>query len=63
MSPAKAGLVIICGCALVSIAIANKHFYWSRGWLIGDKEALRWSGGLLFGFVGVLIIVDGVRDL
>ena len=41
----------------IPVGLANKHFYWLKGRYSGDKEASRWSGRLLFVFLGALFIL------
>lgn len=62
MSESDALLVIIVGCIAEAIAILNKRFYWATPYSMrGDKKAPRWAGRLLFGIVGTLFLLIGIR--
>jgi hypothetical protein len=61
MTGTEALVAIFADVVSVGVAIFNRKFYWRKGWLSGDKEAPHWIGRLLFGVVGVLLILVGFR--
>ena len=61
MSESDAVLMIIVGCAAEAIAIWNKQFEWGSVWMTRHRKAPRWAGCLLFGIVGALFILLGMR--
>jgi len=61
MNANTAAVGILAGCIAVIVGLMNKHFYWTKGWFSGDKEAPRWAGRLLFVVVGTLLILLGLR--
>jgi hypothetical protein len=62
-STASAIVAIGVGCIMGMIALRAKHFYWRKGWNSGDKEAPRWVGRLLFGVIGGLFLLFGLRHI
>ena len=61
MTETAAVVSIIAGGASVVVAFVNRRFYWRKGWMSGDKAAPRWVGRLLFGLIGALLILVGIR--
>lgn len=61
MSQSDAVLMIVIGCAAEAVAIWNKQFEWGSPGMTGHKQAPRWLGRLMFGTIGALFILLGIR--
>jgi hypothetical protein len=62
-SPTESVILIVAGVASSLVAVLNQHFQWRKGWFSGDKPAPTLVSRLMFGAVGLLFVVVGVRDL
>jgi hypothetical protein len=62
MSPTKCAIAIVLGVACELMAVFNNRFYWARGKFGQGRPMPRWAGRLLFGLVGLLFILVGIRD-
>lgn len=61
ISPTSSLIAVVVGVGCELIAVLNDHFYWGRGY--GGRPAPTWVGRLMFGFVGFVFIVIGMRGL
>lgn len=64
LSPTEAGLIAIVGVVCLAIACFNRQFYWAKLYGGGgNRPAPRWIGRLMFGGIGLLFVVLGIRGL